>query len=943
MTNNISAGCLALALSLTAICALASDNHIIVMGDNLAIGSADTTVVSTATPTGGKMFSSGLRNADATGSQLLPLKESVSGKNGETACTGMVEQLNAESSTTSSYLCYVAGKENAPIADFAKGGTLYGRVLTAVTAGHSLQGATQKVLGIAWMQGNNDVASYTPQDKYYQSLVQLQSQLSSDIKAITGQGEEVPMVIAQVASQSWYHHRRGDNFADSTMDYGVANAQLKACIEKPGEFIFATPLYPIEYGNDMISPTAESEKIIGAYEGYAMRRALIDGHPQQPIHVTAVDATANTAKITFQVPVTPLTLDTTQVGKADNYGFSILRGTGANQRSLNITSIALTGAQTLSITCDENLAYGDIIAYGAGNAGVGAQAGARGNLRDSQGDTKAVNVGCRTYKLHNWCPLFSYTIGAVTQPASVNVTGQISCYGVGVPNVAVSDGYATTTTDAAGYYYLTSEKKNGYVFYTLPSGYEPEVSNGYDPKFWEALSTDVTAKETHNFTLKKADNESYKLIVGTDIHLANRTSDVSQFTNGFAKHVKDFVASHPQSKVYSFFLGDMAWDAYWTSNKYDLTSFMTTLTDVGYPTILFPVMGNHDNDPSIPAGTDCDFLASGKFRSIVAPNYYSFNLGKVHYISLDNIVYKNEAAAGATYGTGIAGSRNYDCAITAAELEWLKKDLALVTDKNTPIVIGLHSPCWNVSTDGTFTSNAYLTGGSNDKLGQALADFPTVHLLTGHTHYNYHSHPAKYGNIHENNVAAVCATWWWTGKLTGRQICKDGSPGGYEVFDVNGDDISWRYNSTETGDDSHQFRAYDMNTVRDFYATDSVMKVMLGKYSKTNYANIGNNVVYVNVFNYDTDWKVEVMEDGTPLAVSRIVAEDPMHVICYDYPRFKANKSYTSDFGTNKTAHMFKATATTADKPITIRVTDSFGNENTETMIRPKAYTSSMQ
>ncbi|MGN0232000.1 MAG: metallophosphoesterase N-terminal domain-containing protein, partial [Muribaculaceae bacterium] len=42
-----------------------------------------------------------------------------------------------------------------------------------------------------------------------------------------------------------------------------------------------------------------------------------------------------------------------------------------------------------------------------------------------------------------------------------NIVGTITCDGVGVAGVVVSDGYVVTTTNSEGYYEIASEKKNG--------------------------------------------------------------------------------------------------------------------------------------------------------------------------------------------------------------------------------------------------------------------------------------------------------------------------------------------------------------------------------------------------------------------------------------------------------------------------------------------------
>lgn len=54
-----------------------------------------------------------------------------------------------------------------------------------------------------------------------------------------------------------------------------------------------------------------------------------------------------------------------------------------------------------------------------------------------------------------------------------NIKGVVFCGKEGLAGVPVSDGITTTVTDENGYYWLTSDKSNGYVFVSLPSGYMP--------------------------------------------------------------------------------------------------------------------------------------------------------------------------------------------------------------------------------------------------------------------------------------------------------------------------------------------------------------------------------------------------------------------------------------------------------------------------------------
>ncbi|MBR5744386.1 MAG: calcineurin-like phosphoesterase C-terminal domain-containing protein [Muribaculaceae bacterium] len=536
--------------------------------------------------------------------------------------------------------------------------------------------------------------------------------------------------------------------------------------------------------------------------------------------------------------------------------------------------------------------------------------------------------------------------------AAPNIIGRITCKSTGVAGVPVSDGILTTVTDDNGYYSLRSHKKNGSVFYTLPRGYEPDVANGFNPQFWAKLTADVNTVEEHNFEINDVDNDNYIMVVGADAHLSNRINDINQFSNGFVERLRNEVTEAGVKPIYSTILGDLAWDRYWYGQNYDLSSFMSTLVSDNYPMTLFPVMGNHDNDAAVAAGTSCDFNAGGAWRNNVCPNHYSYNIGQVHYVSLDDVIYLNNDTGG-TYDTGVVGSRDYNRQLTSEQLIWLKKDLELV-DKSTPVIIELHVPVWKLKPSDFSVIVGLDNGGVNSSvlLSEALKDFQTVHIWTGHTHYNYHTHPAAYPNIHENNVAAICGTWWWTGYYTDRHICRDGSPGGYEVVYVDGKDIKWEYHSMENNGNA-QFRAFDMNKVRSLFGSNSYLVTYFENnpskmnYASSTYDNYANSVL-LNIFNYDTDWKVEAEEIGsngkaTTLKPVRVAAEDPLQTLAYALERQKRSLSLSSDCQAYKNAHMFRIPTSSATTTVNIRVTDSFGNVYTKEFKRPGEFSINMK
>lgn len=518
-----------------------------------------------------------------------------------------------------------------------------------------------------------------------------------------------------------------------------------------------------------------------------------------------------------------------------------------------------------------------------------------------------------------------------------NLTGRITCDGRGVRGVPVSDGDVVTLTDRDGRYAFESAKRNGYVFYTLPRGFEPEMSDGFNPRIWARLtSKDLKVAEQHDFRLVKRKNDNYRMIIGADTHLANRIEDLKQFQEGFIPCLEKERQAADGQPVYSMLLGDLTWDKFWTQNKYNLHDFLRTCRDMHYSVPLFPVIGNHDNDPSVPASSETDFLASGPWRDIICPNYYSFNLGRVHYVVLDDIVYKNEDTR-PKYAKGVVGSRNYDGKITEEQFRWLEQDLSYVS-YSTPIVVALHIPVTRLD-DKFRTVTDKLAGRTTLRLFDALREYKNVHVVSGHTHYNYNTHPEEYKNAMEHNIAAVCATWWGTGYVSGRHLCTDGTPGGYSLWSVKGKKLRWEYHSMEPNGEL-QMRVYDMNAVRDLYRHDETAKKMLAKYpNRQDYGKIADNVILVNAFAYDDDWKVEILEDGRRLDVKRVLAEDPLHTLSYDLPLLKEKGAVGAGSQTRRTSHIFEAQASSATSTVTVRVTDSFGRKHEKTLQRPAAFT----
>lgn len=569
---------------------------------------------------------------------------------------------------------------------------------------------------------------------------------------------------------------------------------------------------------------------------------------------------------------------------------------------------------TFTLTCtkadDESGAFFTIpTKFIGGNCKVVAEAGGR----TTQGT-------CFVHMVDN---------GEVEKKSGYTTYGRVVDYdGNPVSGVTVSDGALVTTTDAQGCYYLRSQRTNLFVFISTPKGYKVAVDRAVPQFFHRFKSTKTSSYELHNFVLAPEENTKHRLLVWSDTHLANRTDDKNQFKKYFKPDIEAEItkAKSEGVKLYAIGLGDLAWDEFWYKNDYSLKHYRADIAD--FDLAIFSSPGNHDNDPTIAD----DFLAAAGFRDNLNPLYYSFNIGDIHYIMMDNTLFKN---------TGGNNVQDYTEGFTDDQMKWLKGDLANVP-KGTTIIFGLHIPWTNrAQSNGKFN---YAMPAAQRGEVEALLDDYNVHFISGHTHTNYTN--VMSSKLMEHNIAGVCGTWWWTGYYS-KDKCRlngDGSPSGYKVFDIDASDVKWRY-KVMSRDEKYQFRAYDLRNcliTRDLYCPAKNNKNVSDEFF-SEYANgwdkpantSSTKKILINVFDYDDDWKVEVTENGQKLSVSRIEAKDPLHTVFFNMGRMNTN-STSMTFPTGNTAHMFEVSTSQTTSSVVIKVTDRFGRVYEETMTRPR-------
>lgn len=517
------------------------------------------------------------------------------------------------------------------------------------------------------------------------------------------------------------------------------------------------------------------------------------------------------------------------------------------------------------------------------------------------------------------------------------VFGWVSCKGKGVPGVVVSDGIICTQTNEEGVYSLSSDKTNGYVFISTPSGYvAPTV--GILPTIHKLTKQAAGTPERIDFELlPDGDQTNHTVLVIGDMHLANRYSDIA----GFQRFTDDFNAyrtANAGKKLYALTLGDMTWDLYWSPSSQGGNAFGTG-AGVGFKEYLslinwrisgipfYHTIGNHDH--SMYYSGDVNTVID--FKENIAPTYYSFNIGNVHYIVLDDILCTNTGNL-----SDPSSGRSYNTTVTSTQLTWLERDLSYVPT-TTPLVVATHAPLYREDGVTRITNSSALI--------DILDNYPEVHLFSGHTHNMYNIDNRATNHIFEHNAGSICGSWWWTYHCTKSNskiiVSQDGTPAGYTVLDVADKSFSWQYKSVGK-DLTHQFRSYDRNEVAitkaNFYpnctdpAKDNVVNTAAEYWNTESSAN----EVYLNIWNWEPSWTIEVTEGGTPLVPTRVTRKDPLQTISYIAIRANGNNAVT--FPATNSNHFWKVTASSPTSTLNIRVTDGFGNVYTETMTRPKTF-----
>ncbi len=372
----------------------------------------------------------------------------------------------------------------------------------------------------------------------------------------------------------------------------------------------------------------------------------------------------------------------------------------------------------------------------------------------------------------------------------------------GIEGVLVSNGREVVTTSASGKYELPAYDDMN-LFITKPAGYAVPLDETLVPQFnyihkvagspdlrFGGIEPTGPLPEAVNFPLIEDNSARARfecLVFG----------DAQPYFNMQVSYVREtagrmLAARDNADTECLIFEGDVMGD--------DLSLYprFKRIIAVG-DTPQYYVGGNHDLDFD---ATD-DQHSFDTFRREWGPEYYSFDVGNVHFVTLDNVRYPCNGIDDHPFCDPSARP-TYNGVIHDRQLEWLENDLVNVPEDKL-IVLSAHIP-FQTFTDNTAAKHqtdnldALVNVLGNRKvLGLSGHTHTTENILTGEYYRGWEENtgvgPAPFHQI----VTGALSGAWWSGSLNDDLVPganqRLGSPRGYYILNFDGSDYVETYRS----------------------------------------------------------------------------------------------------------------------------------------------------
>lgn len=368
----------------------------------------------------------------------------------------------------------------------------------------------------------------------------------------------------------------------------------------------------------------------------------------------------------------------------------------------------------------------------------------------------------------------------------------------GIAGVAVSNGQDVVRTDAAGSYTLAA-MDDMIVFVIKPRNWRTPVDANNLPQFFyrhkpagsprdldfAGVAPTGPLPSSVDFPLiSNPESDEFRVLVFGD----PQPYSITQV---------DYVANDIVSELigvddvaFGITMGDIVGD--------DLDLFdplNEAIGKIGIP--WYNVYGNHDMNFDV----EDDLLADETFERVYGPATYAFQVGDVHFIAFDDVIYPS----------GIEG-RQYIGGLRDDQFAFVENYVSLVPSDEM-IVLNMHIPI-------EYERDTFRLA-DRDRLFGILAEHPNTLSFSAHTHLQRHlffdesTGRAEEGEHHHFNVGTTSGSWW-NGIRSEVDIphtmMRDGTPNGYAFINFSGKDYTIDYKVAGSAAD-HQMNIHTPRAV----------------------------------------------------------------------------------------------------------------------------------
>ncbi|MCC5942731.1 MAG: calcineurin-like phosphoesterase C-terminal domain-containing protein [Balneolaceae bacterium] len=448
----------------------------------------------------------------------------------------------------------------------------------------------------------------------------------------------------------------------------------------------------------------------------------------------------------------------------------------------------------------------------------------------------------------------------------VRIRGQVTSEGSPLAKIAVTDGLRITETNNDGTYELYSDGRRPFVYITIPAGYNIPINPTGTARFFERIKpgNDDIAEISFELEPRRVSDDHHHFLLLADPQTQNMY-EVERFHSETVPDIANLVPQFGDKPAFGIGCGDLMFDDLDLFPEYEKAVYKS-----GIP--FFQVLGNHDILFDV-RSTEASYEV---FYEYFGPAYYSFDMGEIHYVVLNDIFW---------HGKGYVGYIDRD------QLDWLKADLARVEAGRT-VVVSLHIPVLSMQYRRLGHNNppTHISVQNREELYRLLEPYQ-AHVLSAHTHE--HEHVFENG-IHEHIHGTVCGAWW------SGPICWDGTPNGYGLYEARGSELRWTYKSTGF-DLDHQMRVYKKGSDPD-----------------------APHEIVANVWDWEPEWNVVWYEGGDRRGrMSQRLGRDPKSVELHSGSDKPERRTWVNPQLTN---HLFYAPVSGAESDIVVEATNRWGD-----------------